>query len=472
MELKKETKTGYEKIHQLKKESGCKINDLLVMAPQNDPFYVGSKAQMEQAEWFARLWEKCRFEFGVHLRRIHYVLVSELEIEKANGKPYENTIEDWEYLNASGRYARYLDLVDPRAFVDKRNPEPRIFRPYQRTISEPDWQTLTYTWNGWELPKINTNLTDNINWVMPGYVVGGYEYSEYFQPYHIEIWEEKSTMDDILVPLCEKYNVNLVTGIGFLSITRVLDLLERADSEKPIIILYISDFDPAGVQMPIQISRQIEFWLDKNALNLDIKLKPIILTKEQILEYKLPRVPIKESDRRKANFEETFGEGAVELDALEALHQGEFAKIIKENILKYRDDGLEEEFAEAEKRAEESLKDEWEPIRKKFKGKLDGIKTETKEIIEKYQNELKKIDKNMRDELAPNKDRLKSLWQDIKNEIEQIHVILPTVPAPEVTDMTDIYLFDSQRDYMGQLEVYKQHKSNGKAETNEDVNES
>ena len=74
-------------------------------------------------------------------------------------------------------------------------------------------------------------------------------------------------MDDILIPLCQRYYVNLVTGIGFLSITHVLQLIDRViDNRKPTRIFYISDFDPAGVQMPVQVSRQIEYWLDQKNL--------------------------------------------------------------------------------------------------------------------------------------------------------------------------------------------------------------
>jgi hypothetical protein len=48
-------------------------------------------------------------------------------------------------------------------------------------------------------------------------------------------------------------------------------------------------------------------------------LTPLALTLAQVQQYRLPRIPIKESDRRKPGFEDTYGEGAVELDALEAL---------------------------------------------------------------------------------------------------------------------------------------------------------
>jgi hypothetical protein len=53
------------------------------------------------------------------------------------------------------------------------------------------------------------------------------------------------------------------------------------------------------------------------------------------VKYKLPRTPIKESERRAAKFEERYGEGATELDALEALHPGELRKIVEAEIDRY-----------------------------------------------------------------------------------------------------------------------------------------
>ena len=33
----------YQKIKELAKKSGCSTRDLIVLAPQNDPFYTGTK---------------------------------------------------------------------------------------------------------------------------------------------------------------------------------------------------------------------------------------------------------------------------------------------------------------------------------------------------------------------------------------------------------------------------------------------
>jgi len=45
--------------------------ELLVLAPNNDPFNCGSPAQVEAARWFAGVYERLGYR-GIHLRRLHY----------------------------------------------------------------------------------------------------------------------------------------------------------------------------------------------------------------------------------------------------------------------------------------------------------------------------------------------------------------------------------------------------------------
>lgn len=66
----------YQEIRQVAKEEGCRIPDLLALAPQNDPFNAGSKNDLAKAEWFAQMWKEQGYTTGVHLRRVHYRLSS------------------------------------------------------------------------------------------------------------------------------------------------------------------------------------------------------------------------------------------------------------------------------------------------------------------------------------------------------------------------------------------------------------
>ena len=124
------------------------------------------------------------------------------------------------------------------------------------------------------------------------------------------------------------------------------NLAERArQSGRPVRILYVSDFDPGGMSMPVAVARKIEFAVLSEQENLDIQVRPVVLTPDQCVQYRLPRVPLKASEKRAANFEARFGEGATELDALEALHPGELRRILVREIERYYDTSLADEIA-------------------------------------------------------------------------------------------------------------------------------
>ncbi|MBL8252756.1 MAG: hypothetical protein JNJ76_04050, partial [Candidatus Competibacter sp.] len=307
----------YSDIKALAKATGRKIPDLLALACTNDPFYI-MPAQAKQAEWFAGLWDRFNLPDGVHLRRIHYKLVSQSDpVSMVDGRPYQNTELCWQYLGNASKAARCLSLVSADAFQDKRNPDAIIFRRYEERLSPYAGLEI----EDWSIPEIQSDLEGEIHWPFPEISVGGYLPGDVDQPFHLELISEKSTMDDVVIPLCESLGVNYAPATGFQSITGVIGLLQRLrQADKPAVVFYVSDFDPAGSFMPPAVARQIEYWLPKYAPRLDVLLMPIVLTGEQVREYGLPPIPIKESDRRQAGFLEKYGvEGATELDALEAL---------------------------------------------------------------------------------------------------------------------------------------------------------
>jgi hypothetical protein len=153
-------------------------------------------------------------------------------------------------------------------------------------------------------------------------------------------------MNDILDPLARRYRLNLITGVGELSYTACRDFVSRLNDDRPARIIYISDFDLSGRSMPVAVARKIEYELYRQGLEHDVQVRPIILTHAQCVQYRLPRTPIKATDLRGGRFEQRFGEGATELDALEALHPGEFARIVRREILRYWNPDHEQEVRE------------------------------------------------------------------------------------------------------------------------------
>lgn len=443
--------SGYEKIRALSKDTGLKIPDLIAMARQNDPFFAGSPAQSRMAEWFASLWEDFGFSTGVHLRRVHYRLVSEHAPTDPNGKPYENTEGCWHTLCEAGKYARHLGLVDPAAFVDRRNPEPHIYmNPLE---SEPGWE---YFFPEWCLPEIPTRLSTMLD--MPELYATGYEYEDALQPYHVEVWCEKSTMNSELLPVCARQAANLVTGVGEMSITSVVELLRRVRSlGKPTRVLYISDFDPAGASMPVAVARKIEYGVAEYAESADanVRLDPLILTADQARKYELPRTPIKAGEKRRGKFEAINGTGAVELDALEALHSGEFARIVEEAIQKFRDPGLPREVSATEDQAQGVLQDHAADVLDVPSGELAEARLEIAAIARGYEDRLAALNADLQSELEPYRERIEPLRQAIQIALGAAEPDLPELPEPETPSEPDGWLFDSGRDYFDQLSAYK-----------------
>jgi len=176
---------------------GCPVTDLLALARQNDPFYVGTPSSRTQAQWFANVWKAGGFSGGVHLRRLHYWCVSQGNLTLDNDKPYENTDRCWQHLCLASKAARYLGLVPIADIADHKNPQPHVLvRPQSEPnarfeIDTPDFADPYIFINGGE----------------------GYNLAN-VQPYLLEVWVEKSTMNDVLLPVCEQFRANLVTGEG------------------------------------------------------------------------------------------------------------------------------------------------------------------------------------------------------------------------------------------------------------------
>jgi len=397
---------NYANIKSLAKEVGLKVTDLLALARQNDPFYVGTPADIEQAEWFANIWQRAGYSSGVHLRRVHYWTVSQdPPVKMPNGKPYENTDHCWKYLTQASKVARYLELVDIQAVVDRKNPQPTVYARY-------DGDDVSYNLEAFELktPYIWTYGLSNAN----------------VQPYHLEVWCEKSTMDDVLKPVCSSFGANLVTFEGEASITSICkDLMRRIqEADKPVRIWYISDFDPAGNSMPVATARKIEWALSHYGLNYDVKLTPIALTLEQVQQYQLPRTPIKKSERRAAKFEEAFGTGAVELDALEALHPGELRKLVRAALAEYYSKDAAEEVYQQERKLKRAVREQVDEITSRYTAEIEAL-------------------------------------QAMLKELEQVDVDASKYAVERYephTDEPSDWLFDSSRAYLDQITSYKAHK--------------
>jgi hypothetical protein len=279
----------------------------------------------------------------------------------------------------------------------------------------------------------------------------------------LEIWIEKTTMDDILVPLCRSLRINLVPAAGMQSWTSAIRLLERCRRwKKNAYVFYVSDHDPAGDVMPVHVARIIEFFRQYYAPDIEIKLVPIALTAEQVRKFHLPRMPIKPTDQRKSKFELLYGEGAVELDALEALHPGELERLVRQAVEPYIDHDLNRRLYEAKAEAEETARKLWAEQLKPVEEELARIEAAHRRIAQKYMKQLASLDAEYQKELKPHNRRLALLSRKLVELYENFNPDLPRRPAPELDSPDESeWLFDSNRSYLEQLSYYQRRKGNG-----------
>ncbi len=443
----------YKDIKALAKATRKNVPELLAMSSNNDPFYI-MPAQVKQAEWFAALWTQFDLPTGVHLRRIHYRLVSQSSpFCDVNGLPYENTEKCWQAMTDASKSARSLGLVAADAFVDMRNPDPSIFCNYGD-------KKIPYTELGcfcWPIPTIEDSLSSEIDWNIPDVNVFGYAPDNYTRPFHLELISEKSTMDEIIVPLCKELKVNYAPFTGFASITGSIAMLKRLrQANKPSIVFYVSDFDPAGSFMPPSVARQLEFWLDTYAPGADVLLLPIALTLEQVKHYKLPGIPIKDSDKRQNKFlENNDVKGATELDALEAIYPGELEKILRQAIKPYCDVNANSGAWMLDVKTRNSVCSHWNAICRPYTWRINLLREQAQEIVEGYEDELRTLRQAMNDDLKPIEQELERLRQAVKSEYDEFEPDLPDIyESPLKLPKQFDGLFDSRRDYLTQIEFY------------------
>lgn len=469
---------NYTAIKQIAAEQGLSVTELCALAPKNDPFYTGRPSEVAAAQWFRDLWQQFGYDRGVHLRRVHYRIVSASpQIARPDGTVYENTQRDWDYLNEASKWARYLRLVPPSSFVDRRNPEAVIHARWNKPgdfLYEDPAPRYSLA-GGWaeddyflpelpELPSLPDELPDPPRFEVEGYHDG------IQQDFHVEIWCEKTTMNDILLPLCEAYNLNLITGAGEMSITAVVEFLQRVRrAERPARIIYISDFDPAGLGMPISVARKIEYFQRNEGFHtLNIRLNPLALTAGQVAVHSLPRVPVKDTDLRKGSFEAAYGEGQVELDALEALYPGELARLVEDAILNYYDPTLRRRARDQREELEAALEEERERIiEEDYSDDLNYLYADYGELLTDFaatQARFTELIQQFQPEIDAHHDRL----EEIKARGRQLYGLLSTnlariavnlndypLPKPELPPEPDTWLYDSRRDYIAQLMAYK-----------------
>ena len=142
-------------------------------------------------------------------------------------------------------------------------------------------------------------------------VTGFYRLNEWeLADTHVEVWCESRSIAGVLRETCQRLGVSLYPSGGFSSESFIYEAAEDIRYEgKPVVLLYVGDYDPAGVW----IDRDIIGKMRRHLPDHDIELRRLAITAEQIEQHDLPTKPRKKGDRRRLDITAT-----VEAEALPA----------------------------------------------------------------------------------------------------------------------------------------------------------
>nr|DAQ23184.1 MAG TPA: DNA TOPOISOMERASE VI [Caudoviricetes sp.] len=224
-----------------------------------------------------------QYENGIlTIRALHYQLVS---------RGMTNTLQHYKRVVAAMEVARWDGRVDFEAFSDRDRAMCGTTKATETVLE--DKQDEAKRQVGLWMRSYGKNRWEN-------------------QPYYPEILIEKKALEGVFAKPCAKWDVAVGACKGYPSLTFLYELSERlrdaqSEGKKPI-ILYFGDYDPSGEDIPRSIGENLQ----KFGV-YDVEIRRIALMEQQVIEWKLPPAPAKETDSRTANWD---GLGQVELDAV------------------------------------------------------------------------------------------------------------------------------------------------------------
>lgn len=345
-------------------EEGCKLKDLTVLAPQNDPYRVDTPSGHRDGAWLAMQAESKLGDRTIHLRGFHYALLGET---KPDGRPYANTDADWTWLQSgAAKAARWLGYIPFERIRDARNNEPR------QIIHEQPYP-LPYISVGGVQIEIPDELTPTV------------EIEDFVgvQPHKLVLVGEKTSLEDVLRPIAEARKADLYLPSGEISDTLAHQMARIAEEDgRRMIVFYLADCDPSGWQMPVSLARKLQALETLVFPGLEWEVRPICLTPDQVREYGLPYAPMKDTEKRADKWFAAMGVQQTEIDAIATLRPDLLREIVRDAIKPFYDTSLDRRVrdarAEWEQQAQEVLVQQLGPerleeMRAEAEAKLAGL---------------------------------------------------------------------------------------------------
>jgi hypothetical protein len=227
-----------------------------------------------------------QYDTAITLRQLYYRLVSKHLIK--------NTINSYKRLSRIMVKAREIEDVPVNCLEDRsRRVLGRGDSGYDSAekFLKSKLSSLQGSWKGFSMPMWEE------------------------QPRNVWISLEKDALSRLVSWVANRYSVKTFPTRGYPSfsyVKRMANYIQNQLGGKQTVLLFFGDFDPSGVD----IERDLTERLEKYGAT-QFYVNRVALTADQILEYRLPPIPVKRSDARSEGFLEEYGDKTVELDALD-----------------------------------------------------------------------------------------------------------------------------------------------------------
>jgi len=414
-----------EKITVAAATSFLSVKELCVLSPDNDPYT--SWKRRRQAEWFAEHFHRLvSSDRRRHLRGFFYLLVSQpTPVLWLDGKPFVNDYKHWQWMQKAANAARWLGLIPFKSIIDERNAASEIFVP-SLTVAEASISS-----------GAPVTIGDELEDVLPKFTLDGFSGR---QTHRIIFYGEKSSLAEVLRPIAVEIGAEMIIVVGESSNTRIEEAAERLVADgRPGVLLYFSDFDPSGHQMPVSVGRKLQALRDLCYPSLDIKLYPVALTLEQVRSLGLPSAPLKDKEKRSGAWRAAFdGHEQTEIDALVELHPDVLRQATYDAIRPFYDFTLNDRVSR--------VGDDWR------------IKTNRALARKKdYRSAVERIKAAWEEARAAIAD----LTKEQQRAVDALRETMP--PAPELPNAkpegeAGCPLFDSTNDFVAATRRLRQHK--------------
>lgn len=139
------------------------------------------------------------------------------------------------------------------------------------------------------------------------------------QDLYAELWVEKEALAGVLEPIASDFHVTLMVNKGYSSQSAMYESAVRLmqngrEHDDRVLVCYLGDHDPSGEDMVRDIEDRLDMFT-RSSLDLDVR--KLALTTEQIEHYQPPPNPTKVTDSRARRYIAEHGHKCWEVDALE-----------------------------------------------------------------------------------------------------------------------------------------------------------